>query len=66
MNKYSVMVRKTIAAVTGLCLWFLLSAFCYKEAGHDLGSRASKILDFKCTLINCLQKLDILTINVGK
>lgn len=32
MNKYSVMVRKTIAAVTGLCLWLLLSAFCYKEA----------------------------------
>lgn len=26
----------------------------------------SKILDFKCTLINCLQQLDILPINVGK
>ena len=32
MNKYSVMVRKTIAAMTGLCLWLFLSAFCYKEA----------------------------------
>lgn len=36
------------------------------EVGHDIGARASKILDFKCTLINCLQKLDILPINVGK
>ena len=37
-----------------------------KEVGHDIGSWASRILDFKCTLINWLQQLDIWTINVGK
>ena len=37
-----------------------------EDTGESFGRRISKILDFKCTLINCLQQLDILPINVGK
>lgn len=37
-----------------------------EDTGQSFGTRVEKLLDFKCTLINCLKQLDIVHISVGE